>query len=403
LLFSVAYLVVTPLAACWVFGYGMADLPLLMVLLVNQTLVQMTLFLRSNVSGLGHYRLDSWLSSLDKFLMLFTCGGLLWAGFFEVSAMHFALAQTLALLLTVLLVFGVLRQKADFPIRPSWHNNWRRGRATLWVLLRKSAPFALVVLLMSAYTRLDGILLERILPDGPVHAEVFAGAYRLLDAANMFGYLFASLLLPMFARQLKSDPSGQEVRPLVSLSFRLIWAGSISLAAAVFWGRTELMALMMDMEKESAYRADVMGFLIWAFVPVCANYIFGTLLTAHERLAQMNRFFVAGILLDFVLNLLLVPHWKAFGAVVASLCTQTFVAAAMAGLCMQVFGYRISRSSSLRLLGFVILVLVGDFWIFSRSGWPFFGKLLATGLLSAIALFVFQVIRVKDLKSWSKG
>jgi tripartite ATP-independent transporter DctM subunit len=48
---------------------------------------------------------------------------------------------------------------------------------------------------MFAYTRLDAVLLERMA--GPAHADVYASAFRLLEACNMLGYLFASLLLPM--------------------------------------------------------------------------------------------------------------------------------------------------------------------------------------------------------------
>ena len=222
-LLSVLYILLTLLLAFGIFGYRGHELPVLFILLCNAVLVQLIFFLRSNVSGLGHYRLDSFLSSLDKLLMLATCGVLLWGNLpgIPLNIETFALAQTLALLLTTLIVFGLLRQKADFPVRPSWAKNWRAGRPVVLFLLRKSFPYALVVLLMFAYTRLDGVLLERLLPDGKAHAEVFAGAYRLLDACNMFGYMFASLLLPMFARLLKRDgPTG--VHSLASLSFNLL-------------------------------------------------------------------------------------------------------------------------------------------------------------------------------------
>ena len=54
------------------------------------------------------------------------------------------------------------------------------------------------MLLMSFHYRFDGFLLERI--SGAEEAGKYAGAYRLLDAANMIGYLFASFLLPYIAR-----------------------------------------------------------------------------------------------------------------------------------------------------------------------------------------------------------
>ena len=377
------YLVLSLLIALsW--GYSERALGLLLILLVNQVLVQLIFFLRSNISGLGHYRVDSLLSSLDKLLMLITCGVLLWVTPFgiSVSVESFALAQTLALVPTALIAFAILRSKAPrFSVRPSWADNWRRGFPTLLVLFRKSLPYALVVFLMYAYTRLDGVLLERMA--GPAHAEVYAGAYRLLDACNMLGYLFASLLLPMFARM---EMLGQPVRPLVSLSAKLIWAGSVTLAAAIFFAREDLVHLMLP-ERASAYRWDTLGMLIWAFVPVCIIHVFSTLLTAHERLSVMNRFFVIGIALDLALNLLLIPHWQAFGAAVAAVATQTLVAVSLVVLCVRSFGLKPSRAGMLRVVGFVATVVAADWAIFTETEWVWwlkFGGALAVGGASAL-------------------
>jgi O-antigen/teichoic acid export membrane protein len=386
LLLSTLYVVLALWAGWWA-GYGLPALGLLLILLINQVLVQLIFFLRSNLSGLGFYRLDSFLSSLDKLLMLLTCGVVLWANPLPVpfSIELFAGAQTVALALTVVIVFIVLRRKAPLSLRPSWASNWRAGRPALLSLFRQSLPYALVILLMTAYSRLDAVLLERLLPDGQVHADVYAGGYRLLDACNMLGYLFASLLLPMFARMLRQ---GEPVRPLVSLSFKLIWIGSIALAAAVFFARTDLVAQMMG-ARASVYRADTLGVLIWSFVPVCATYIFSTLLTADERLMHMNRYFVAGLVLDVALNLFLIPRWQALGAAIATLATQTFIAGAMVWLCARFYRFRPSVGGLGFTLGFAVAVVSIDWLIFTHTAWPWpvqFIAALAIGGTGALVL-----------------
>jgi O-antigen/teichoic acid export membrane protein len=398
ILLSGVYLVITPLAAWLVFGYGWHDMPLLFILLCNQALVQMIFFLRSNMSGLGYYRTDSFLSSLDKLLMLVSCGILLWGSIGVLSVEKFALAQTIALIVTVCIVFFLLRRKVSFPIKPSWAQNWRAGRPALLALLRKSYPFALVVLLMFAYTRLDAVILERMLPDGKVHADVYAGGYRILDALNMFGYLFASLLLPMFARMLKSDPKGGSTRPLLVLSFKLIWVASITMAAAIYFAKDDLLHLMMP-EKYSLYRSDVMGVLIWTFVPVSIIYVFSTLLTAHECLSAMNRYFIAGIILDIILNFLLIPRYQALGSAYSALITQSFVAGATIWLCMRTFGYRFSIRSILKTLGFAILVLGGSWWIYSSIDIPFFYKICLTGILGLSGALLFRLLDFRFIKT----
>jgi O-antigen/teichoic acid export membrane protein len=390
-LLSGLYIAVT-LAIGWaVVGYDVASMPLLLTLLANQALVQLILFLRSNISGLGHFRLDSLLSALDKLLMLIFCGMLLWGNLVPgpVTVLQFALAQTLSLACTVVIVYAVLTSRVPLTVWPSRLKNPAMGRAALLVMLKQSFPFALVVLLMSSYTRLDGILLERILPDGQVHAEIYAGAYRLLDAANMLGYLFATLLLPMFARLLRQS---EPVRPLTSVSFQMIWAGSICLAACVFFARRELVELMMPL-RATAYRWDTLGILIWTFVPVGTTYIFSTLLTADGRLMQMNRFFIAGILLDILLNLALVPRFQAIGSAWATLGTQSFVALSMIGLCLRYYDVRPSWRGVSRIGAYTILSLAAGWLLFQHSSFTWWFKVIALGLACGILALMTGLIK----------
>lgn len=395
-LLATVYITLTMAVAAFLLGYGAEALPLLFILLLNQVLVQLILFLRSNVSGLGYYRLDSLLSSLDKLLMVLTCGVLLWTDWFDFSLLNFALAQTLALLVTAVVVFVLLRKRAVFPVKPSWAANWRAGKPAVFSMFRQSLPYALVVLLMFAYTRLDAVLLERMA--GAAHADVYASAFRLLEACNMFGYLFASLLLPMFARLLKGKES---VRPLTSMSFKLIWAGSVTLAAAIFFAREDLLRLMMP-ERATEYRFEVLGVLIWAFVPVSVTYIFSTLLTARERMMRMNRFFIVGIVLDLGLNLLLIPQWQAVGSAVAALVTQLFIASAMIWLCVREFAFRPSRLGLIQTIGFLAFILVFDWFLFGKIDmvWQVqFVSALGGGL---IGLFAFRMVRLESFSVLGK-
>ncbi len=384
---STAFVALTCLGAL-LWGYEWSIFPLLLVLLVNQVLIQLTFFLRSNLSGLGHYRLDSFFSALDKLLMLATCGALfVLPG--PITIMHFALAQTVALALTALWVFVALRRRASFPVRPAWARNLRAGRAFLLAMLRQSTPYALVVFLMYAYTRLDAVLLERLLPNGRLHADVYAGAYRLLDAVNMLGYLFATLLLPMFARLRAKHES---VAPLVKMSLSLIWAGSVALAVVVFFSRTELVAWMFP-EKNTIYRADTLGILIWVFVPVSVTYVFSTLLTADGRLMQMNRFFLVAVGLDVLLNLVLTPNLQARGAALSALITQVFVAGSMVFLCVREFRFSTHWRHWVPLLAYSVLLPSGAWAVFQHLQWPWIGQVSAVLVLAGAAAWALGLVR----------
>lgn len=379
------------LAAAYCIRYDKRAIGLLFILLLNQVLSQGVLFLRSTISGLGYYRLDSVLSSADKLLMLLTCGLLLWGlPPRYLSAESFAWAQTLASSAALIAVSFVLYRRMPARMRwPDWGS--RRWRNTLAALFRASFPYALVILLMSAYTRMDAILLERLLPDGHHHADVYAAAYRLLDAANMVGYLFAVLLLPMFARLLAQ---GASVRPLVGTATRLLWAGAVTMVLLTFFVRADLLLWMMP-ERADSYRWDVLGLLIWAFIPMGAIHIFSSLLTADGQLMAMSRFFVVGIALDLALDLWLIPRYQAIGAAIAAVCTQSFVAASMIFLCFRRFRWEFPRKivGSFTAYG-GILGAVGML-LFAQESWPI---LYQTIFFVALALIVAVLFRLLPLR-----
>jgi O-antigen/teichoic acid export membrane protein len=395
---SFMYFFVAMAAAYFIGNYHDDALWLLAVLLANQIMVQMTLFLRTNISGLGHYRVDSLLSSLDKLLMLFFCSFALWwhdrtsTGVFPI--IWFVLAQSLALLMTMFVVYGVLRSKSQIPLRPKLLTNLKTGWPVIVVLFKKSLPFAAVILLMSAYTRLDAIILERTLPDGDYHTDIFAGSYRLLDALNMFGYLFASLLLPMFSRQLAA---GSDVRPLTQLSFRLIWAGSITACVSIFFHRFDIIALMFNGKADIAYRSDVCGVLIWSFVAICVTYIFSTLLTAGAKMRSMNQIFLAGLCLDLIMDFALIPTQKAMGAAHAALATQVFVALGMVCLCYKYYQIRFTLDGLVRIAVFTSGITIIAWYLSTVVGMAWSMQFTSTLVIGLLLAFITGLVDIRPV------
>jgi O-antigen/teichoic acid export membrane protein len=209
----------------------------------------------------------------------------------------------------------------------------------------------------------------------------------------MFGYLFATLLLPMFSRILTQN-TPEILQSLVQMSFKLIWAGSVTLCTAVFFLRNDLTAIMLPHDA-SAYRSDTLGTLIWVFIPVCSTYIFSTLLTAAGKLNAMNRVFVVGILLDLALNFLLIPDYKAIGAAIATLVTHLFVALWVAKHAIRLYGWQGNNSDLLVLTGFLAYSLVVSLLITSI---PCTTACKLT-FLSAAALtgvFMFRLLPIKE-------
>ena len=77
--------------------------------------------------------------------------------------------RNIAWALTAIIAFVFIFNKVKLKMK------WRANLPFLIVILKKSFPFALAVFLMTAYTRLDIVILEWLLPDGPYHAGVYCG------------------------------------------------------------------------------------------------------------------------------------------------------------------------------------------------------------------------------------
>lgn len=385
-LLGLLYLSLVFLAA-WLAGYGVSVLPLLAIIAVNQMLSSLVLFLRSNISGLGRYRLDSVLSVLDRLLLILICGVLLWAPAFQgqFRIEWFAWSQTVALGLTAALTFGIIRRRLS---RLRFHFRW----PFLLMLLRRSAPYALAVLLTSIYNRIDGVMVERLLPDGEAEADLYASAFRLFEASNMIGFLFAGLLLPIFSGMLKR---GEAAGSLVQMSFRLIGAGALAVFCAIFFYRTEVMTALY--ESGSVYSGRVLLYLMAGFFAVCGTYIFGTLLVANGSLRQLNYIFAGSLLFNIVLNLALIPAYKAEGAAIATCFTQFGVLAFELILAHRLMQPGNTVNTLLRFLGLAALALPVGFMIHTSLDVGWFGRFLATLAAGGALAAGLGLVNVKGL------
>lgn len=345
-------------------GYGSNEFHLLALLTLCQFLNSLILYLRSNFEGLLLFKWDSLFSVLDRVLMILICGCLLWSPLRKNFNIYwFVYAQAIAYGLTALLAFIVIARKAHFR-HLRW--NWR----FFLVILRKSAPFALLVLLMASYNRIDPILLRQLA--GDADAGIYAGAFRLLDALTMVCYLVSVPLLPVFSKLCKASsstpsplrgtppvPGGESITsscspetgelskglrggsnpsPLVDALRIVFWpmmvfAVGVAVASAV-WAEP-IMSLLYH--ERGALYVPVFRVVIFGIIPIGLTYIFGTLLTAGGHLRQLNIFAATSLLLNVAVNLLLIPRFGAVGSAWASLTAQSFMAIAQLLLAIRRF------------------------------------------------------------------
>ena len=370
-----------------VLQYDKDTMSLLAIIGLNLGLNSFLLFLRTNLSGLGFYRLDSWVSVVDKLLMLVFIGGLILLAPDFLTVKRFALAQTMAWLVACVLLL--------FLLWPRLPHRWPRWRPSIsWSLLRQAAPYALVVLLMTAYTRIDAVMIERLLTDGQVQADHYAAAYRLLDAANMGGFLLAGLLLPMFARLLGQRES---VGPLLGLATPLALVGAVCVSVPlVLLAQPTMDALYHFADERTAL---ILAWLIPSFIAVCGNYVYGSLCTAAGELRRMNQIFVVGVLLNLIGNLLVLPTYGAIGCAGITTLTQSSITIALIVLAhrrLDLSGNQLSWWRLLLFFGLYAFSVWGLEQLLDLSWWIELMLLGSWGLLLAFGLQVLQLQRLKQ-------
>ncbi|MFO8054448.1 MAG: oligosaccharide flippase family protein [Bacteroidales bacterium] len=360
LLLALVYLTIT-FSVAFLLDYNAQQLKMLVFLTFNQFLLTFILYLRSNIAALHLFRTDSFISVLDRLLMIIICSVLLWGNITkgEFQIRWFVYAQTAAYFITFVIAFynvarrtKLLRLNLNLPFS--------------LMILKQSAPYALLVLLMMLYYKVDSVMLERMLLNGKSQAGIYATAYRLLDAANNISYLFSVLLLPIFARMIALQ---QPVKEVMSLALNLL--ATLSLIAFMFslMYATPLMETIYPRHvTESAsmfaeridQSARILKYLMGCFVAMSITYVFGTLLTANGSMKKLNIVAASGMLINILLNLLLIPSLESVGSAIASLITQGLTSLAQVIIAMKLFRFFPTIKQALRFTGFVsgLLVLI---------------------------------------------
>jgi O-antigen/teichoic acid export membrane protein len=379
-LLAIVYFIVTIVIAV-ILGFDKLEIEMLLFLAFNQFLLSFILYLRSNLAGLHLFKTDSIVSVLDRLLMIAICSLLLWGNVtdqkFQIE--WFVYAQTIAYGLTALFVFVLVALKADF-LKLKFDITFFR------VILKKSLPFALLILLMAFYYRVDSVMLNRMLPEGDLQAGIYAQGFRVLDAATMFAFLFAGLLLPIFSHMIKKK---EKVDQIVGLSIMLLFVPVILISVSSYFFRYELMNLLYHHDIQES--SPVFGILILALIPIASSYIFGTLLTANGSLKALNILSFSGMILNIVLNLILIPIYQAFGSALASIITQILIAVLQIIISYRIFGFRINYALIIRFTVFVLLiVLVGVVIKEVKVHWIYqFSITLTGGFIFAIIIKLF--------------
>ncbi len=380
LILSIVFTIVVSIVATTI-SYPDRFYSLLPWIIGSQILMSFYLYFRSHFSAMGHYKVDTFFSAFDKTLMIICFGYLMYVQQLEMNILQFAKGHFTICAIALIVCAGAVKYRYRFiSIRFSFADMRR--------ILKKSYPFALVLLFMSLYTRMDGVMLERMIDDDSYAAGVYAAGFRIYDAINIIGYLFAGLLLPMFSNLLSKKESTQS---LVENALVLIMSIGAGISIISIFYRKEIIDLIYTNTNGMYY--DSFLWLMLSFFFICIGYIYGTLITASGNLKQFNLIFVGGIIINWTLNLILIPRLLSEGAAIATFITQSTVVIAQIYLAFKRNKLRVDFTKIGQFILLVLILILGVFFIKTYLAHHWLYTICISAILCGLTPFFIGFIR----------
>jgi O-antigen/teichoic acid export membrane protein len=372
ILFSIALLL----------NYNSRALYLLLLLAGVQFLNSFLQYLRSYVSAHQDFRTDSILSVIDKILMIAICGILLYSTQFKSLFVieWFIYTQLICYVIAILLALMIVLTRYS-------KMNFNHFSFTQMIYIcKQSIPYALLILLMGVYMRSDSLMLERL--EGPELNSYYASTYRILDIVNMSGFLFASILLPMFSRLISKQ---LDVKEIVHTSCNILLPIAFSVVAFSFFYSQEIMKLLYP--DYYTHLTDLYKITIACFPAFSIMYIFATLLTANGNIQLLIKIALGGSITSLILNFLLIKWLHASGAALASLIVEWCLAITFIYFARQKLSLSFHSSWILKFFLHFGIMLVLNFLLQS----------IGLSLIPSIIInFIMFVILVYGIKLWDR-
>lgn len=217
-------------------------------------------------------------------------------------------------LVNALIVWAAASRMGEFSWRP---------RPELWPpLVRSALPLGLAGLLMALYFRLDVMILARLKP--PDDVGQYGAGYRFLEAFTVVPTMIMSVLAPVLARSFMESAGVLQRRYGLAMHLVSVIAIGVSVGGAMTAWR-----VLPALPGFGAF--DGGGVALAILSPAAGLILVGTIaqgaLIAAHRQQRLLRLSAAGLVLNLLLNLLLIPPYSYVGAAIATTATEVLLVA----------------------------------------------------------------------------
>jgi O-antigen/teichoic acid export membrane protein len=199
-------------------------------------------------------------------------------------------------------------------------------RGLLRELLRLAWPIGLAGMFVTAYYRIDGVILFDY--RGATVSAYYSAAYRFLDVLQILPMTVSGVLLPLLARVEHEEAPGQQVQPLFARSVALLLALALPVAVCGAILAPGLVRLIYGSHYH--HSVHLLQILLPAFIPICLGYLLTSQLILQGMLRPYIVITFAGAAVNVIANLIAIPRIGAPAAAWTTLATEAGVMTAIA-------------------------------------------------------------------------
>jgi O-antigen/teichoic acid export membrane protein len=212
-------------------------------------------------------------------------------------------------------------------------------------LLRLAWPIGLAGMFVTAYYRIDGVLLFHY--RGATAAAYYSAAYRVLDVIQIVPVTVGGVLLPLLVNAERGGAGRERIKQL----FDLAATGLLAVAMPVAFCGAILAPQIIRLVYGPHYHGSVhlLQVLLPAFIPICLGYVFTSQLILHGLLRPYIVITFVAAAVNITANVATIPRYGAIAAAWATLGTELLVVTGLAWLIRRRLGLTVPAGRAVRL------------------------------------------------------
>ncbi len=216
-------------------------------------------------------------------------------------------------------------------------------------ILREGIPLIFNTIFLAVHNYADPLLLDKL--STPLQVSAYAAGMRVMSALIFLPIVFSAVISPIVTRAVVKKEM-DHIRQLLDRSFRLLIILAIFIALVISSAPDSIIQILFGMNKYQE-AAPIITLFGWSFIPIFFGNFMMEIAIAEGKLwlstLYMGVLMAAAVLFD----LLLIPHYGAFGSAIAKT-----IAVTSGAIVLFAFSKKMNVIDRKIFLGFIIKIIM---------------------------------------------